>query len=80
MRFVEVGEEVGFHPQHLGRLVTYSKLFQEYLYFCREALDELYLTSAERLNNAAIERQLERFQQKRMQRLQRQRRYHQRKV
>src|SRR6516165_10342239 len=42
LMYTEVSKEIGGHPFHWGRLVNYSKLFQSYLYVCRDQVEEEY--------------------------------------
>ena len=58
MTFVEVSREVGCHPFYWGRLVTYSQVFQDYLYACRELSEQVYVRSVERRVAATIEQKL----------------------
>ena len=64
LMYTEVSKEIGGHPFHWGRLVNYSKLFQSYLYVCRDQVEEEYRGKLINTFGEKIRRRRQRQQQR----------------
>jgi YesN/AraC family two-component response regulator len=56
--FKEISQQLGYNPNYWGRLAKHSTVFKQYLQACIDAQEQNYMTSTQRLLDAAIEQQL----------------------
>ena len=58
LTYREISEQVGYLPHYWARLCCGSPIFKQYLQACIDAQEQNYMTSTQRLLDAAIEQQL----------------------
>lgn len=60
----DVGEQVGFNPFHLGRLVNHSPVFQQYLHYMMEQNERHHDTVVRATHEFAIMQKLDKILQR----------------